>query len=280
MGQSHRPVNAYLFADRFAADAVPPRFQTPSQRFGRKSNDMAEKQQTREPQYQRCLELRDSTGLTSLGLMSNQTWCDDPRRLLFQLSRYKFVARMLRGCRHVLEVGCADAFGTRIVLQHVGRVTAIDFDPVFVEDARQHMGLHWQFECQPHDMLVGPVAGDFDGAYALDVLEHIPAEDERRFLGHIVQSLSQHGKLVIGIPSLESQQYASPASRAGHVNCKTEEGLQALLSEFFHYVFQFAMNDEVVHTGFGPMAHYRLAIGCGKKLLEGGLHMTLQNAGT
>ena len=100
---------------------------------------------------------------------------------------------------------------------------------------------------------------------ALDVLEHIPAEDERRFVGHMVQSLSQHGKLVIGMPSLESQQYASPASRAGHVNCKTEEGLQTLLSEFFHHVFQFAMNDEVVHTGFGPMAHYRLAIGCGKK---------------
>jgi SAM-dependent methyltransferase len=226
---------------------------------------MVETQQTRERQYQRCVDLRDSTGLTSLGLMSNQTWCDDPRRLLFLLSRYKFVARMLGSCRHVLEVGCADAFGTRIVLQQVGRVTAVDFDPVFVEDARQHMGVRWHFDCQQHDMLVGPVVGDFDGAFALDVLEHIPAEHERRFVQHMVQSLSEHGKLVIGMPSLESQQYASAASRAGHVNCKTEEGLQELLNEFFHHVFLFAMNDEVVHTGFGPMAHYRLAIGCGKK---------------
>lgn len=226
---------------------------------------MAETQRTREPQYQRCVELRDASGLTTLGLMSNQTWCDDPRRLLFQLSRYKFVARMLHGRRHVLEVGCADAFGTRIVLQHVGRVTAVDFDPVFVEDARRHMDSGWQFECRQHDMLVGPVAGDFDGAYALDVLEHIPPADERLFVGHIVQSLEEHGTLVIGMPSRESQPYASPASRAGHVNCKTEDELRALLGDFFHHVFLFAMNDEVVHTGFGPMAHYRLAIGCGKK---------------
>lgn len=226
---------------------------------------MREHQQTREPQYQRCLELQDANGLASLGLMSNQTWFDDPRRLLFHLSRYKFVARMLAGCQQVLEVGCADAFGTRIVLQHVGRLTAVDFDPVFVEDVRQRADPKWQFQCLQHDILQGPVAGDFDGAYALDVLEHIRPEDERRFLGHMVQSLGQHGKLVLGMPSLESQQYASPASRVGHVNCKSEEELRGLLQRFFHHVFLFSMNDEVVHTGFGAMAHYRLGIGCGKK---------------
>jgi 2-polyprenyl-3-methyl-5-hydroxy-6-metoxy-1,4-benzoquinol methylase len=230
---------------------------------------MPEQQQTREPQYQRCLELRDARGLTSLGLMSNQTWFDDPRRLLFHLSRYKFVARMLAGCQHVLEVGCADAFGTRIVLQQVARLTAVDFDPIFVEDVCQHMDSRWQFECRQHDMLDGPVSGEFDGAYALDVLEHIRPEDERQFLGHMVQSLGEHGKLVLGMPSIESQQYASPASRSGHVNCKNEEGLRALLQSYFHHVFLFSMNDEVVHTGFGPMAHYRLAIGCGIKETKG-----------
>jgi hypothetical protein len=70
---------------------------------------------TREPQYQVCVELEQRQGLTRLGLMSNQVWHDDPRRLLFLLSRYKFVAKMLSGRRHVLEVGCADAFGTRVV---------------------------------------------------------------------------------------------------------------------------------------------------------------------
>src|SRR5262249_20131427 len=50
---------------------------------------------TRELQYSRCVELKRRFGLTSLGLMTNQVWHDDPRRLTFLLARYKFVAKML-----------------------------------------------------------------------------------------------------------------------------------------------------------------------------------------
>ena len=65
---------------------------------------------TKERQYQVLLEYRDKHGLESLGLMSSQCWYDDPKRLVFMLSRYKFVAKMLAGCERVLEIGCADAF--------------------------------------------------------------------------------------------------------------------------------------------------------------------------
>ncbi|VFM95981.1 MAG: hypothetical protein BECKG1743D_GA0114223_101368 [Candidatus Kentron sp. G] len=33
----------------------------------------------------------------------------------------------------------------------------------------------------------------------------------------------------------------------------------------FSHVFLFAANDEVVHTGFMPMAHYYIAMGCRKR---------------
>ena len=56
------------------------------------------------------LEYRDRHGLESLGLMTSQAWYDDPKRLTFTLSRYKFAAKMLSGSQNVLEVGCADAF--------------------------------------------------------------------------------------------------------------------------------------------------------------------------
>lgn len=74
------------------------------------------RQKTREPYAQVLLNLRESKGLTQLGLTANQTWHDDPKRLLFMLARYKFVARMLSGKQKVLEVGCGAAFGARIVL--------------------------------------------------------------------------------------------------------------------------------------------------------------------
>ena len=217
---------------------------------------------TREPQYQRTIDIAQEKGLTTLGLMTNQVWEDDPRHLLFTLSRYKFVAKMLSGKGHVLEIGCADAFGTRLVLQEVKRLTATDFDETFVDDVLRRMDTRWKFDCRQHDLIAAPFRETFDAAYAMDVIEHIPAERENVFLDNIVKSLAPEGVLILGSPSLESQTHASPPSKEGHVNCKTGKGLRALMERFFHNVFLFSMNDEVIHTGFSPMAHYLIAIGC------------------
>ncbi len=220
---------------------------------------------TKEKQYQITLRYRDEHGLEPLGLMTNQAWRDDPKRLAFTFARYKFVAKMLAGCEHVLEVGCGDAFATRIVVQEVKRVTAVDFDPAFVEDVRARMGDRWRFECFTHDLLSAPVPGAFDGIYALDVLEHVQPADERSFLTNMVAPLTPHGTLIIGMPSLESQEYASEISKQGHVNCKSMPELRRALLGFFHNVYTFSMNDEVVHTGHHKMAHYLIALCCGKK---------------
>jgi 2-polyprenyl-3-methyl-5-hydroxy-6-metoxy-1,4-benzoquinol methylase len=220
---------------------------------------------TREPQYGRLLDYYQERGLESLGLMTSQAWYDDPRRLGITLARYKFVAKMLSGRRRVLEVGCADAFGTRVVLQEVGALTATDFDPVFIEDARRRQVGRWRFDCVVHDMLAGPMPDRYDGAYALDVLEHIRPEDEHRFLANLAASMEPAGALILGMPSLESQAYASPLSREGHVNCKSMPDFKAALERHFENVFMFSMNDEVVHTGYHKLAHYLLALCCGPR---------------
>jgi 2-polyprenyl-3-methyl-5-hydroxy-6-metoxy-1,4-benzoquinol methylase len=215
---------------------------------------------TKEPQYDLLFRVKEKHGVTRLGLMVNESWNQDPKRTVFTLSRYKFVARMLQGRRNVLEVGCADAFGTRIVQQAVSSVTAVDFDPLFIADVQDRMDPFWAFNARVHDMLEGPMPGDFDAAYALDVLEHIDPGREDAFLLNVISSLSPTGVVVIGMPSLESQVYASPQSKAGHVNCKTGPALKSTMEKYFNSVFIFSMNDEVVHTGFYPMAHYLLAL--------------------
>jgi 2-polyprenyl-3-methyl-5-hydroxy-6-metoxy-1,4-benzoquinol methylase len=220
---------------------------------------------TKEPQYERCLALVDERPPASLGLMANQVWHDDPRRLAFVLARYKFVAKMLSGSGRVLEVGCADAFGTRLVQQEVGSVTASDFDPVFIEDVKRRADPEWPLDAVVHDMLSGPIEGDFEAAYAVDVIEHIASADEARFVANMVRSLGPNGVLILGTPSIESQVHASPPSRAGHVNCKSGRDLKGLLAKYFHNVFIFSMNDEVVHTGFHPMAHYLFGLACTRR---------------
>lgn len=221
---------------------------------------MTEILKTKEPQYDILFEVEKRHGRTQFGLMSNESWNQDPRRTLFTLARYKFVAKMLRGRAKVLEIGCADAFGTRLVQQEVVHITAVDFDPVFIADVKKRMNPAWPIDCQVHDMLSGPVSGMYDGIYCLDVLEHISPDDENIFMTNLLSSLMPTGVAIIGIPSLESQAYASPQSKAGHVNCKSGNAFMAFLEHYFHNVFVFSMNDEVVHTGYFSMAHYLLAI--------------------
>jgi SAM-dependent methyltransferase len=220
---------------------------------------------TVEPQYDVHFELKAKRGLTRLGVEKNGNWQGDPRRLLFVLSRYKFVARMLAGKRRVLEIGCGDAFPARIVLQEVGALHAVDIDPLFIQDALERADPDWPFTLAVHDMLAGPVDGEFDAAFALDVIEHIEPASERRFLEHAAASLTPDGVLVIGTPSLESQVHANSLSKIGHVNCKRGPELKDLMLAFFQNVFMFSMNDEVVHTGSPPMAHYLFAVGAGPR---------------
>jgi hypothetical protein len=257
----------YLLTGRDSAASTPPSNSVTEQRpSGLDANEGDQPASgTREPQYNRCLEIKEAQGLTSLGLMTNQVWEDDPRRLTFLLARYKFVSKMLSGKKFVGELGCGDAFGTRIVMQSTERVVTYDFDPLFVEDIRQRRSQRWPVEAHFHDILQAPLPNQHDGIYSLDVIEHIPRAEEHLYLDNLRASLTEDGVLIIGSPSLESQSYASPPSKEGHVNCKSGEELKALLKNYFENVFLFSMNDEVVHTGFTPMAHYLLAVCCQKK---------------
>ena len=217
---------------------------------------------TREAQYEDCLRVAEDAGIARLGVISNQVWHEDPKRLAFVLARYKFVAKMLAGRNRVLKVGCADAFATRIVQAEAGHVTAVDLDPMFIAEAEARRHADWSMDLRVYDMLSGPLAGGLDGgfdaAYNLDVLEHIGAAAEDRFLDNLAASLDVAGAAIIGMPSLASQAHASPQSLASHVNSKDGPDLQAVLTRHFTNVFVFSMSDEVVHTGYWPMAHYYL----------------------
>ncbi len=215
-----------------------------------------------EPQYRVMTTTEAEFGRQRLGLSTNAAYTLDPKHLLFRMARYKFAARMLEGQNRVLEVGCGDAFMTRIIQQHVGSVVAIDFDPLFVNDAKSRASGSWPLDLRVHDTLDAPLRENFDAAVSLDVIEHIPPDREIEFMENMVSSISENGVLVIGSPSLESQQYATEESLDGHVNCKTAADLRKTMETYFHNVFIFSMNDEVVHTGFHKMANYLFAVCC------------------
>ena len=179
-----------------------------------------------------------------LGSMHAASFATDPKHLGFVLARYKFVAKMLVDRAHVLEVGCGDGTGANVVRSHVGRLEGIDIE-------------------RGQDIIERPYGDDgdpWDAVYALDVLEHIAPEHEFRALSNMRKHLVPYGICIIGMPSLESQTYASTLSKQHHVNCKTEAELRASMDRHFHAVLMFGMNDETLHTGYLPMAHYLFAV--------------------
>lgn len=218
-----------------------------------------------EPQYQDAIDLMERLGYQRMGWYSSWSYHDDPRRLVFMLARYKFVAKMLDGTPRVLEVGCADAFASRIVRQSVGALTAVDVDPRFLASAADTMAERWPVRLLQHDAMQAPVPGEFEAVYSLDTLEHVPAAAEDRFLANVTAPLVGPGVAIIGMPSLQSQAYASAHSRVGHVNCKDQRDFKQTMLRHFETVFMFGMNDEVVHTGHHAMAHYLLAVCAGRR---------------
>lgn len=193
------------------------------------------------------------------GGMTAYEWGRDPKRLAFILARYQFVARMLKGKDSVLEIGCSDAFGTRLVMEEVREMWCCDVDEAALKIAQRH---NQDYYGRMRFSLGDPRTSEmnkwaFSAIYMLDVLEHLGGEDGNG----LVEWMSRHAPVaVIGSPSLESQVYASELSKKGHINCGTEESLRGYLLKYWPHVFMFGMNDTTLHTGFGPMCHYRFAV--------------------
>jgi predicted SAM-dependent methyltransferase len=185
--------------------------------------------------------------MPDIGAMHAASFVSDPKHLGFVLRRYHFVARMLQGASLVLEVGCGDGTGAQIVKQVVGEWIGIDIDPI-------GSGVRW-------DIARGPFWTDpIEAVYALDVLEHIPKDKEDIALSNMRKKLKPFGTCIIGMPSKESQPYASALSKQHHVNCKTEGDLRTTMERHYHAVFMFGLNDYTLHDGYGPMCHYRFAV--------------------
>lgn len=215
---------------------------------------------TKDPVNQHLVKLNEEKGYLKLGLMNSVVWHEDPRRLLFTLSRYKFVAKMFEGLDNVVEIGCGDGFCAKVVRQSVKNLLITDYDPYFIDKFSDISDEAWPIQAQVLDILQAPTEIKYDGLYSLDVFEHIDPSIEDQYFRNIAKSVTPNGIAIVGSPSLESQPYASPASIAGHVNCKSGKELKKCLLKYWHNVFIFSMNDEVVHTGYSPMSHYNLAL--------------------
>jgi 2-polyprenyl-3-methyl-5-hydroxy-6-metoxy-1,4-benzoquinol methylase len=206
-----------------------------------------------------------STKELRLGPWTSYTLINDPKHLTFALSRYKFCAKMLAGKSNVLEAGCGDGFGAPIVAQAVDKLHCIDWDDRNTTGNRRRLSIFKNITFETADLTVDNISGKYDGTFNIDVIEHLEPKHEKTFIENTVQCLSQQGVMIIGTPNETASSHASAHGVHQHINLKTADSLKSLMDNYFHNTFVFSMNDEMVHTGYYPMAHYLFAMGVGKK---------------
>lgn len=186
-----------------------------------------------------------------------------PRRVLYTLSHYKFAAKMIGEGKAVLEVGCSEGLGTILLAEFAGKVVGVDIDKEAIREAnRNFAGGKIKFQAAN---FLGARIGKFDAFVSFDVIEHIYPRNERRFFASICDNLKKEGICIIGTPNKTSHIYASKVTKMGHVNLYDWKKLNGSMAKYFRHVFLFSANDEMVHTGFYPMAHYLIGIGVGRK---------------
>jgi 2-polyprenyl-3-methyl-5-hydroxy-6-metoxy-1,4-benzoquinol methylase len=190
---------------------------------------------------------------------------NDPLHMVFVLSRYKFAARMTAGKKKILEVGCGDAFGTPIIAQYRKRLLAVDIDDRIIQSNKKRLARIKNIEFRTLDFRTNPPREKFDAVISIDVIEHIDNGLNDVFMQNSCRCLFDDGICLVGTPNIAAEKYSSPQSKKYHVNLQSHETLQGLIARYFTNVLMFSMNDEVVHTGFAPMAHYLFGIGIGPK---------------
>ena len=188
---------------------------------------------------------------------------NSPRRLLHSMAYYKFASKLIGTHKKVLDIGCGEGIGTWLLAKECGFAEGVDFDEDALLIAKQnYVDERVRFCCEN---IFDRKKEAWSGIVNFDVIEHILPKNAGRFMRFICENLVDDGICVIGTPSLTSDQFANSITRAGHVNLYTGERLEEEMSKYFEHVFIFAANDEIIHTGFLPLAHYLLAVGCGPR---------------
>ncbi len=192
----------------------------------------------------------------------------DPKHLGFFCARHKIVGKLLKGRKSVLEVGCQDGFGTFLVSEYVEKIIAVDIESSHITEAKNIWEkLSDRITFWAGDILKSKLPNSgFDAAYMLDVFEHIDPAEADAFTKKIIEYLDEdRGILLVGMPTKESQIFASKLSRLGHINMFKINEAKVFFEKYFNFVIVLGMNDEMINLNFEPLNHYMIVIASGIK---------------
>ncbi len=215
--------------------------------------------------YGKMFENFKKNGTFSFGPLTSDKFRTDPQYVMFQMSRYKHVARMFSHKKNVLDIGSGDGIGLPILSSYFENVTSLDVDPIMLNQCKRNLDPTFSCSFLRHDFYSAPLNQKFDLAVCFDVLSCVDPEHEYSWFENITKSLDQNGIFVIGTQNINTARFSNQANHAEQPNFKNFSELESLFSNHFQNYFILSMNDETIHTGKRENCQYFIASGIGRK---------------
>jgi SAM-dependent methyltransferase len=164
----------------------------------------------------------------------------DSVELLMHAHRYEIAAAWAAG-RRVLDFGTGDGYGARRLADVADSVVGIDRDEKTIAQARlKYPHARLQFTVGDLTHLEQMKPGSFDLLSCFEMLEHVDAAEQRRFISAFARVLGDGGVLVASTPNAEVKtrhyQRFPDWRNPFHVRELDRQQLVELLSGHFRYV--------------------------------------------
>ena len=116
------------------------------------------------------------------------------------LGRYYFAADLLKNYKKILDVACADGYGTKILSQNAISVVGVDRNENYLSVAKtKYNNDNIEYECV--DLDSDTINGSYDGIVCFETLEHL--KYPYNFLKNLYEILDENGIIILSIPNSE-----------------------------------------------------------------------------
>lgn len=121
---------------------------------------------------------------------------------------YEYAVPHITG-KHVLDVGCGNAYGTALMAASASSITGIDYDADTIEDNRKRYGAIANLSFQQGAVPPLPFPDNtFDVVTAFQFIEHI--EKRKEFLRDCIRVLKPGGRLLVTTPNVKKSLARNP----------------------------------------------------------------------
>lgn len=125
------------------------------------------------------------------------------------LHRYLFASKFVEN-RKVLDLGCGEGYGSKILSQQALQIAGIDIDAATIQSAQSKYGNQKiDFKVASATQLDFPDQS-FDTVVCFELIEHLSATDQNLCLNEIKRVLKKDGQLIISTPNLENSKGDNP----------------------------------------------------------------------